>query len=220
MSSFATIPVQASHQLAIVYRFRDTFHTPPGNSPPAIRNPLEVSIDLPSGKWTAIYSDRDGTYRFRMRLGEVPGGSWPVNVVSLDGKYQNFEPFNADLPVTWAGLHPVGGDYLVVKELWPTTLFHPPDGETAVYGLIQSTTLPVADLEVRLYKGATAPLKPYTRTNARGEFLFRLNKLPGTGGTDPNVKIEVMESGIVVPVTPSPFTVQLGKAQILSFTRT
>jgi len=218
MSGLATIPVRAAHELAVVYRFQDTFHKPPG-LPPPIRSPLEVTIALPEGTWAAFFADRDSTYRFRRRLGEVPAGTFDVTVTSRDGEYQNFEPFGITLPVTLAGPHPTAGDFLVVKELWPTTLFRVPSGETAVYGRIESTTLPVADLKVRLFKGVSPPASPYTRTNANGEFLFRLPKLPGLGGTD-SLKIRVEDSGGTVPVTPSPFTVQLGKAQIVSFTRT
>ncbi len=224
MSDLATIPVRVAHELAVVYRFRDTFYQPPLPNTPPVRSALSVTITLTDGsKLTAIRSEVDATYRFRVPAGQVPSGTFDVTVDSLDGVYVNHEPFTVDLPVTLAdATAPKGSDFLKVKQLWPTRLFRVPIGETAVIGRIESATLPVNDLKVELYQGGSPPVgTPYARTDANGEFVYRLLGLPGSvPGTPPTETLNIQVEGGAVTVTPTSFTVTLGKTQFIPFTRT
>lgn len=208
------------HRLGFALRFEDIFDRPSSPATPPIRGRLDVSI--PGLRWQAFYVDSDATYRFRYGPTETIAGTHAVEVRSLDGIYVNHEPFTVTLPIV-APPPPTASDYLVARPLWPTRRFRIPAGETAVIGRITPAvpSTNVAGLRVQLYRGvAPPPSGAYTFTDAAGEFVFRLLKLPGPvpGGTLNDIKIIVTDGGPVT-VAPAMFTVVLGQTQTMSFTR-
>lgn len=209
------------HRLGFVLRFEDIFDRPTTPRTPPIRTRLHVSI--PDRRWDAMFIDHDGTYRFRFHPDEDITGNHTVEVTSLDGFYLNHETFTVTLPRV-ASTPPVATDYMIPRPLWPTRLFRIPVGETAVIGRIVPAVpgLDVTGLRVQLYRGlAPPPAGAYTFTDSQGEFVFRLKKLGGPvpGGTLNDIKI-VVSDGAPVSVAPAIFTVELGRTQTMTFTRT
>ena len=82
--------------------------------------------------------------------------------------------------------------------------------------------LNVAGLRVQLYRGAAPPpTGAYTYTDDHGDFVFRLLKLGGPvpGGSLNDIKIVVSDGGPIA-IAPAIFTVDLGRTQSITFTRT
>jgi hypothetical protein len=217
--SYASPRLQRS--LAVVYRFYDAFLFPLSDDAIPIASELDVSI--PALGWSAISSERDATYRFSALTlnAKAPlGANLDVVVRSVVGDYVNLAPFQETLPLAVSS-PPTRADFLRLKPLWPTTAFRPPDGETAVRGRITSaTSKPVENLAVEIWtSGAPAPPAgtPSTRTNAAGEFLYRLPGLKGISGTAAPYGIRL--DGGAVPVTQPAPTLVLGRTQILTFPR-
>jgi hypothetical protein len=216
----AFVATAVHHELGFALRFEDIFHRPSTPTTPPIRTRLEVAI--PARRWTALYAGSDGTYRFAFKPGQDVTGLHDVVVTSLDGIYVNHEAIQVTLPRT-VSTPPVAADFLVTKPLWPTRSFRVPAGETAVIGRIVHPTLRVSGLRVQLYRGASPPpTGAYTYSDPSGEFVFRLLKLGGAipGGTVTDVKIDVTDAGLPIAVTPAMFTVELGRTQPVTFTRT
>jgi hypothetical protein len=225
---------QLQRTLAAVYRFYDAFLfptdplAPPIGSvhdrTPPIRSLLDVSI--PELRWNALRASNDFTYRFsvltltqalpsRTNLG--------VQLTASGGDYVSFEPIVLKkLPVPISS-PPARSDFLTPVPLWPTTAFRPPIGETAVRGLLgTSTPQSVADLKVEMWLDpAVAPpgVSPfYTRTNANGEFLYRFPLLKRAADSSVTVRIRLNDG--TVNVLPSSLPIVLGQTQILQFLRT
>ncbi|HEY5933088.1 MAG TPA: hypothetical protein VIU61_00550 [Kofleriaceae bacterium] len=213
----AFVHTNLGHALACALRFEDIFYRPVEPTTPPVATRLEVTI--PALAWTAIRADRDATYRFRFTPGVDVTGTHDVVVTSLDGIYVNHEPFQITLP-RMMSTPPRASDFLIARPLWPTRRFHAPIGETCVIGRITSPNLPVAALRVQLYRGAAPPpLGAYTYTDANGEFVFRLLKLAGAiGDVISDVRIAVSDGNPVV-VAPDMFSVELGRTQSITFTR-
>jgi hypothetical protein len=208
--------------LSAVYRFYDAFLFPIADTTPPVSSPLDVSI--PSLEWIALRVDTDATYRFSALTLKRPaptGINLPVQVLAPGGDYVSFVPILLTLPVP-VSIPPKHTDFLIPTPLWPTTIVRPPDGETAVRGVITSPTAqPVAGLTIEMWTGASPtppPGTPFTRSNAGGEFLFRFPLLKGTPGTPLSVRIRLNGGGI--PVLPATLPVVFGRTQIVPFTRT
>jgi hypothetical protein len=208
------------HRLAVVLRFVDAFTDAP------VRVPLAVSI--PARAWPARYAETDATYRFLVTDADLPAGTFAVAVTAPGGEYVSWEPIAVQLPPPGLAHAPPlrAGDFLVTRPLWPTPRLRLPPAETAVVGrVVSASAAPVAGLRVALFKPPGAPpAAPYTRTDARGEFLFRLPHLRGSasGGvvvSKAAVAAEVRDaSNNPLAVTPAgPQDVPLGKASVLTF---
>lgn len=208
--------------LAAVYRFYDAFFFPIADSTPPVSSSLEVSI--PSLEWTALRVETDATYRFSAFTLKRPaptGINLPVEVLAPAGDYVSFAPILLTLPVA-VSVPPKRSDFLIPTRLWPTMTVRPPDGETAVRGVITSPSAqPVAGLTIEMWTGGSPtppPGTPFTRSNAGGEFLFRFPLLKGTPGTPLPVQIRLNAGGIAV--TPAALPVVFGRTQIVPFART
>lgn len=206
------------HRLAAALQFVDAFTREP------IRVPLVVSI--PSPPWTARRMPQDATYRFLTTNAEVPAGLFGVEVVAPGGEYVAHEPITVRLPRPLVDHPPPARaeDYRIEAPLWPTLLVRPPAGETAIRGRI--TRPPGADaggLRVVLYAaGQLVPSSPYARTDARGEFLFRLPLLKtslagGVVASTRSLDVQVRDaSDSVLAVDPvGPHAVPLGRTSVL-----
>jgi hypothetical protein len=208
------------HRLAAALRFVDAFTGMP------VRVPLAVSI--PARRWPALRVATDATYRFLVTNAAVPAGVFNVAVTAPDEEYVNWEPFTVQLPRPVVP-HPLpvrASDFLIARTLWPTPRLRLPPAETAVLGLIRNgAAQPVAGLRVALFKPpGPAPPAPYTRTDARGTFLFRLPLLRGSVAganvvSTASLAIEVRDAGNnPLPVNPpGPQEVPLGKVSVLTF---
>lgn len=217
-TSFAHPRLQRS--LAAVYRFYDAFHFPVGDTTPPIVAPLEVSI--PELRWSALRVEEDATYRFSALTSAEPvptGVNLDVQVRALHGDYVTLDPILLTLPLPLST--PVRRtDFLILQRLWPTPAMRPPRSETAVHGQIRSATAqPIAGLTVEMWQGAPAPPPgtPFTRTNATGEFLFRLPLLKGTLGSSLPFRIR-LDAGAVA-VAPAVIPLVLGTIQTVQFDR-
>jgi hypothetical protein len=211
---------RALHRLAVALRFVDAFTDTP------VRVPLAVSI--PAQAWPARYGGSDATYRFLVTNADLPAGTFAVTVTAPGGEYVNWEPVSVQLPPPGLPHAPPlrASDFLVTRPLWPTPRLRLPPAETAVLGrVVSASAAPVAGLRVALFTPpGPPPAAPYTRTDARGEFLFRFPQLRGSasGGavvSQAAVAAEVRDaSDNPLAVTPAgPQDVPLGKASVLTF---
>jgi len=210
-----------AHRLGAALRFVDPFTQTP------VRVPLAVSI--PSLRWRAVRWESDATYRFVATNAEVSAGTFDVAVEAPGGEYVSLAPIQVQLPRPIAP-HPapaVRADYLVQPTLWPTTRLRPPPGETAVVGRVvsQGGGTPTSGLRVRVFvPPGPAPAEPFTRTDANGEFLFRLPGLRGrvagtTVVTAVTVDIEIRDpADAALAVSPAGgFSVPLGQVSVWTF---
>jgi hypothetical protein len=207
--------------LAAVYRFYDAFFFPIADSTPPVSSALEVSIPLL--QWSAQRIETDATYRFSAFTLKRPaptGVNLQVQVRDADGHYVSFAPILLTLPMPLS-VPPKRSDFLIPTPLWPTMTVRPPDGETAVRGVITSPTAqPVAGLTIEMWTGGPPtppPGTPLTRSNTRGEFLFRFPRLKGIPGTPLPVQIRL--NGGALAVTPAALPVVFGRTQIVPFAR-
>jgi hypothetical protein len=220
--------------LSAVYRFYDGFLYPTDPFVPPIgsvddRTPpisSQLNVSIPQLRWTASRAETDFTYRFSaltLTQAAPSGTNLVVQVTAPGGDYVSFEPIVLKkLPVTISS-SPARSDFLNAVPLWPTTAVRPALGETAVRGVLQtSTPQPVADLKVEMWLGpAIAPpgVSPfYTRTNANGEFLYCFPLLKGVAGSAVPVQIRLNDGTITI--VPSSLSIVLGRTQILHFQRT
>ena len=227
-----TTPVLLQRSLAAVYRFHDVFFEPADGRTPLIERPLNVTI--PALRWSAFRSPTDLTYRFSWLILTQPipsnrpsppqPASFAVEVTDPSGDYVNFEdPANMALSLPLpVSAPPRASDFLITKPLWPTAAFRPPSGETAVRGTLSSPTAQsVADLKVEIWLGA-APAPPagtpFTRTNANGDFLYRLPLLKGSPGNTLMANIRL--NGGAVAVTPASLPILIGHTRNILFLRT
>jgi hypothetical protein len=207
--------------LCAVYRFYDAFFYPISDLTPPVTSPLSVSI--PSLNWSALPSDDDFTYRFSApTLTQVApsGANLAVQVTSANGDYVSFEPIALTLPLPLS-TPPQRSDFLIQRPLWPTVALRPGRAETAVHGRIWTAgAQPVADIKVEIWTGGTPlppPGTPYTRSNANGDFLFRLPLLKGASGASATFAIQL--AGGAIGVSPASVSIALGQTQIIEFQR-
>ena len=216
------VAVRHQRSLGAVYRFYDAFMLPLDDRTPALGLPLAVSI--PSLTWQALRVADDASYRFSAATLTHPSpGGVNLDVLVFDpaGLYQNLEAIKLNLPVL-PSVPPRSTDFLVQGRLWPTTAMRPPAGEMAVRGLVSSPTAqPVDQLLVEMWTGPS-PVPPagtpFTRSNARGEFVFRFPLLKAVPGQALPVHIRL--DGGLVPVLPALPVLTTGQTQIVSFQRT
>jgi hypothetical protein len=220
--TIAFVAPRLRRTLSAVYRFYDAFYFPIDDHSPPIRSPLELSIPLLG--WVALRNDVDVTYRFSALTLSRPapsGAAMVANVVATNGDYISFEPILLTLPKP-VSAPPQRSDFLVSLPLWPTTALRPPDGETAVRGIIRSpTSQPVANLKVQAWTGGALippPGNPFTRSNAQGEFLVRFPLLKGAPGQTESMAIQLADGAVAV--SPTPVSITLGHTQIVQFQRT
>lgn len=217
MIDLRTVHPRVEHRLLAALRFRDAFHDPPTATTPAIR--AELAVSIPALGLTALYADSDATYRFAVPPRQVVApGTYAVEVVSIDGLYASHGPIEIALPRAQS-TPPRASDFLESFALWPTRRFPLPADETAVIGRIQGAGT-VAGLKVRLYCGAgPVPAQPFTFTDERGEFVFRMLRpgCPATG--DPGVHVVVNEGATDVAISPATIQVALGRRQYVQLTR-
>jgi hypothetical protein len=208
------------HRLGVALQFVDAF------TGQVVRSPLRVRF--PALGLEAIRA-ADDTYRLIVPdppLPPPPPALFDVDVQGDD--YALFEgPLQVELPRSPSAPPPVlRSDYLVRAQLWPTARVRTPAGETAVRGQVTRTTpaAPVAGLTVMLHLASENPaLVPFTRTDALGQFLYRLSRLQGalTGGTPPataSLSVKMFDPA-GPPLVPSPATItlDLGRASTLQF---
>jgi hypothetical protein len=207
--------------LAAVYRFYDAFLYPIDDGTPPIASPLDVLI--PQFGWAALAVASDHTYRFSASTltGPAPAGvNLAVTVTAANGEYVSLEPIALSLPLPLS-TPPTRADFLTARPLWPTPALRPPAGETAIRGFIRSATAqPVADLQVEIWTGS-APLPPagtpFTRSDAKGDFVFRFPRLKGPPGDA--VPVSIRLSGGAVTVVPASLSIVLGQTQTVAFQR-
>ena len=218
MTTFVTPTLQRS--LSVVYRFYDAFFFPLDDTSPAIGTELDVTI--PALQLSALRVESDRTYRFSaLTLTHPPpaGVNLPVKVTARGDEYVSLEPILITLPRPLSV--PVQrSDFLINQRLWPTTVVRPPVGETAIHGSIRSATAqPVNNLTVEIWSGPPVPPAgtPFTRSDARGNFLFRLPLFKGPAGSSPTVRIRL--NGGAVTVTPATLPIVLGTTQVIPFDR-
>jgi hypothetical protein len=217
--SFVSPLVQRT--LSAVYRFYDAFFFPLDDHAPPLIAPLEVSI--PALRWNALRVEADATYRFSAFTLTQPapaGVNLDVQVAATNGDYINLEPILLTLPLVLS-VPLQRADFLILRPLWPTTAFRPPETETAIRGQIRSPTAqPVANLKVEMWPGVSVlpPAgTPFTRSNANGDFLFRFPLLKGTAGSAAPFRIRLNGGGLAVnPASPS---IVLGRTHIVQFDR-
>ena len=190
MTDLRTDTPMLTHYLAVVVRFVDPFTTRPV--------PIRFSVSIPALNWSGFWWGLDSTYRFLKSNVPVIGGvpKLPTGTFTLKvdlpgrenappdpptalprGPYAAFEPRQVTLPPSAQHPPPVlVSDYLVDLTLWPTVSFTVPAGETAAVGqIVSSSAQSVAGLKVIVFQGAApAAGTPYTRTDAAGQFLYRL----------------------------------------------
>lgn len=210
------------HRLGVALQFVDAF------TGQVVRSPLRVRF--PALGLDAIRAV-DDTYRLIVAdppLPPPPPALFDVDVqgedyVLLDG------PLKVELPRTASAPPPpvLRGDYLVRAQLWPTTRVRAPAGETVVLGQVAraAPAAPIADLKVVIHLASENPtLVPFTRTDARGQFLYRLSRLKGTlgAGTPPataNVSVKMFDpTGPPLAPSPAVLTLDLGRASTVQFT--
>jgi hypothetical protein len=85
-------------------------------------------------------------------------------------------------------------------------------------------TAPLAGLKVVIHLATENPtLVPFTRTDVRGQFLYRLSRLQGSlgGGTPPvaaNVSVKMFDpAGPPLAPSPAALTLDLGRASTFQF---
>jgi hypothetical protein len=218
-----------THYLGVVVRFVDPFTNRPVSVP--------LSVSIPALRWSALWWESDSTYRFSKSnvpviagVPQLPTGTFALKV-DLPGRendppdpptalprgpYAAFEPRQVTLPPAAPHAPPVlVSDYLVDLTLWPTVAFTVPAGETAVVGqIVSSTAQSVVGLKVIVFRGATPPAgTPYTRTDAAGQFLYRLPGLKrSVGSLTASLGIQVFtEANAPLAVTPSTFPIPIGQ---------
>lgn len=209
------------HRLGVALRFLDAFTRAP------VLVPLEVSI--PAQRWRAVRREPDAMYLFLATNAPVPAGLLDVEVEAPGGEYVSLERVQVQLPPP-AAPHPPPArreDFLVQPRLWPTPRFRPPGGETVVLGRVVSTgaTTPTAGLRVVLFVApGPAPAGLFTRTDDRGEFLFRFpdlkRQVSGTSVVSSRaLGIEIRDaSPTALTVTPAgTFAVPLGQVTVMTF---
>ncbi|HEX3864910.1 MAG TPA: hypothetical protein VHY35_24755 [Stellaceae bacterium] len=217
----AFVAPRLQRSLSAVYRFYDAFLFPPDERTP----PLDVTLDvtIPALDWAALPWANDFTYRFSASTLTRPapsGAGLAVEVTARNGDYINFEPILLTLPLA-VSLPPLRSDFLIARALWPTPAARPPAGETVVRGTVRSATAqPVADLKVVMWSGGSVSPPagtPYTRTNAAGDFLYRLPQLKGATGSAVSITIQVEDGAVTV--APATLPILLGQTQIVAFQR-
>jgi len=228
------------HRLGVALRFVDMFTArpvdvpldvraetlpaPPPPPPPPLQAPRRP--DLP---WRAVCRLDDATYRLMVTDPvELPAGTIPVRVDASGGEYVNFEPFNVALPRPHLAHPPTPdrSDYLVQRVLWPTRRARLEPGETALIGhVVTGGVNPIAALRVRLSAIGPVPPTPYTYTDDRGEFVFRLPTLKrqvvgamvtATAALNIEMHAPPMYAAAVVPLAPAfPLIVNLGQVTVV-----
>jgi hypothetical protein len=226
------------HVMGVALRFVDVFTARP------IDIPLDVRVDTlalppppppparpprwPALPWRALRRSEDATYRLLVSDDmTLPTGAIAVTVSAPGSEYVNYEPFSVALPRPHVAHPPTPdrSDYLVERSLWPTRLARLGAGETAIVGRVRSGGVnPVARLRVRL-SPAPVPPTPYTYTDDRGDFVFRLPGLKrqvvgSTVTSTASLQIELHAppayAAIVAPVAPAfPLTVTLGQVTVI-----
>jgi hypothetical protein len=155
-----TDAISVRHTLAVSLLFEDIFSDSP------VRAPLEVRI--PALDWRAV-SATDGTYRFVHTLGELPTGSFDVEVVAPGEQYRNFAPFQITLP--HAGpIPPTRLGWLIKRPLWPTRALRLSPGETALVARLETGGVARPGRKIR-FLGSGAPVDPHTFSDESGELL-------------------------------------------------
>ncbi len=221
------------HRLAVVLRFVDAFASTSVRVPLRVWIPAQNWPGRPANDWEARRSVKDDTYRFLVTNAAIPAGDFNIQVEAPGGEYVSLEAISVSLPMIPPGPPPPPPppprsalEYLVERTLWPTVRLRPPTGETAVIGRVTSTGgSSVEGLRVVLYHaGDPVPASPYTRTDASGQFLFRLPRqksqiVMGVVVSTVNLAIEIRDvSNTVLAVSPAgPYTVNLGQVTVLPF---
>jgi hypothetical protein len=212
VTATAASPLQRT--LNAVFTFHDIFFRPFDARTPRVRSELAVSI--PSRGWRAYRAD-DATYRFSTLAWEASApATFDLLVQCLAGDYASYEPLSVALPLA-VPTPPTAASFLITKPLWPTTSFRPSSGETYVTGMISHPTLNVSGLRVVLSAGAPDPLAPYTYTDARGGFLFRLPFVGGAAAI--GMSIDVHDGVTPVNVSPAGVVVTPGRPNRFVFAR-
>ncbi len=232
MTDLRTDTPALTRYLAVVVRFVDPFTNQPV--------PVQFSVSIPALRWSALWWGSDSTYRFSKSnvpviggVPQLPTGTFELKVDLLGrendppdpptalprGPYAAFEPRQVTLPP--AAPHPppvLVSDYLVDQTLWPTEAFTVPAGETAVVGhFVSSTAQSVVGLKVLVFQGASPPAgTPYTRTDAAGQFLYRLPDLKRkVGALTASLGIQVFNvANAPLTVTPSTFPTPIPIGQV------
>ncbi len=116
---------------------------------------------------------------------------------------------------------------MIQSPLWPTRRATLPPGDTAVIGhfVSQGGVTPVDGLRVVLFiPPGPAPVRPYTRTDAAGDFVFRMPQLRRVAG-NPAVILHDFEvrdaANAIVPVLQPPaasIAVEIGRVVAVGFT--
>jgi hypothetical protein len=210
------------HRLGVALQFVDVF------TGAVVRSPLRVRLPALG---LAARRAPDDTYRLIVPEPPVPAPPPALFEVAVEGDdYLLLDgPLQVQLPRSPSAPPPpaLRADYLVRLVLWPTTRVRPPAGETAVVGSVVRTTpgTPIEGLKVVIHSASEDPaLMPYTRTDALGQFLYRLSRLQGdaSGGTPPsNVTLSVkMFAPTGPPLAPAPavLAVDLGRVSTIAFT--
>jgi len=201
-------------------RFQDAF------TGELVRVPLLVKIPLL--RLVGIRHAADSAYCFVCSHEDLPGGVFRIEVEAPGGEYLLQNPLELKLPVEKL---PIPADlrdrFLVDAQLHPTRRLLVRPGETSVVGQIHRSAPPgsTSNLQVRLIRQLPgAPLE--TRTDAAGEFFFRVPPPPvlvgGVPAVTEAVAFEVRQQvpGVSVPVLLSvpggqPATITAGQANIV-----
>jgi hypothetical protein len=186
------------HSLAVALSFEDVFSGTP------VRAPLHVSI--PALSWNAV-ARGDGTYRFVRTIGDVPTGTFDVEVIAPGGEYRSFEPVQITLPHV-APTPPRRQDWMIVKTLWPTRKLRLGPGETALVGRFETAGVPQASRKVRFIGQAA-----HTYSDENGELLAyfpdaKRDVLDSPPTVTLDVAIEV-DNG-AASVSPASVTIEMG----------
>ena len=171
------------HRLATAVRFVDMFTSRPVTVPLDVRaESLPPVVGMPALPWRAVAGPNDGSYRLLVSNDTaMPGGAITLDVTAPGAQYFDFEPLVVTLPRPLVAHPPTPArsDFLVEHTLWPTRALRLPPGETAVAGRITSGgASPRAGLKITIWRdGSPMPPSPYTYSDDRGEFVFRLPDL-------------------------------------------
>jgi hypothetical protein len=175
-----------THRLGVALQFFDVF------TGATVRAPLHVTLQRalqPSRKLVALRpTGDDGIYRVLVPeppFPPPPPEAFLANVEAAGGEYVSHEAISVLLPRTASAPPPpaLRSDYLVRAPLWPTVLVRPSPGETALLGHVVSGVSPnlVSAANYKVVVGTANELLdisqiPYARTNAQGDFLYRLSR--------------------------------------------
>lgn len=210
-----------THELAAAVRLVDGFTGTP------LRERYDVRI---SGQewWVPLYREEDATYRFLLSNRPLPAlGSVSLVVTSPDpgAAHADLGGLTLTIPGPAPPVPLTVGHFLVEHPLWPTRSFRPPPGETFIKGRCVRAGQPVAGQLVQIAEGAAPlPATPAARTDADGEFAYRLPDLrvdattPGTVVDTADLHVAVADGGVAQVLTAPalPIVVPIGRTTAMT----